>query len=137
MAVGTVFVGVAGAVAGLGSFNSTPGDSHGLVIAIVVLRSVLVIALVTVMTWAFRVRDRRTVDHARRPSRQVLIVAGFAYVVNISSWGGHTLFGQLIVPAGVFSVLFDFVVWMAVAVAGVRLGDRARVTAKAAAVPYA
>jgi hypothetical protein len=37
----------------------------------------------------------------------------------------------------VASAVFDFVVWMAVAVVGVRLGERARVQAKAAAIPYA
>ena len=57
--------------------------------------------------------------------------------MNISSWDGHMLFGQLLVPAGVFSAVFDFVVWMGVAVVGVRLAGRAKVEATPAAIPYA
>jgi hypothetical protein len=82
-------------------------------------------------------RDRRAADHASRPYQQVLIAAGLAYIVNISSWGGRTLLGQLWVPAGLPSAVVDFALWMAVAVVGVRLGDRARVQAKAAPIPYA
>lgn len=47
------------------------------------------------------------------------------------------LFGLLLVPAGWPSFLFDFVVWMALAVAAVRLGDRAKVQARVVAIPYA
>ena len=128
IAVGSIFVGLVGAIVGILSVNVTLA---------VVLRSVLVIALVLAMTRAFRIRDRRAADLAGRPFQQVLIAAGLAYVVNISSWGGHTLFGQLMVPAGVSSALIDLVVWMAIAIVGVRLGDRVRVQAQAAPTPYA
>lgn len=133
IAVGTIFVGLVGAMAII--YNV-----HTLTKAInlaALIRTVLVLALVLAMTRAFRIRDSMAADHAGRPYQQVLVAAGLAYAVNISSWGGHTLFGQLLVPAGVFSALLDFVVWMAVAIVGVRLGDRARVQATAAPIPYA
>jgi len=41
------------------------------------------------------------------------------------------------VPVGLFSAVFDFVVWMGVALVGVRLAERASVQAKTAAIPYA
>jgi hypothetical protein len=135
--IGTLFLGLAGVVMGIGGFTGGAGDVDGLLVTVVVTRSVLVLALVVVMTWLFRVQDRKAANHATRPYQQVLLAAGLAYVVNISSWAGQTLFGQLLVPAGVSSAVFDFVVWMAVAVVGVRLGERARVQAKAAAIPYA
>jgi hypothetical protein len=128
MAVATIFVGIVGAMVGIWSLSDTLA---------VLLRSFLVISLLLAMTRAFRVRDRSASDHAARPSQQVLAAAGLASVVNLVGWGGHSLFGQLLVPAGVFSALLDFVVWMAVAVVGVRLGDHARVQATVAAAPYA
>jgi len=128
MAVGTTFVGVIGVLLGISGANVTTA---------VVMRTVLVVALVLAMTRAFRIRDRSAADHAARPLSQVLIAAGLAYLVNPFSWGGHTLFGQLLVSAGVFSAVIDFVVWMAVAISGVLLGQRARVKATATPTPYA
>jgi hypothetical protein len=128
IAVGTMFVGLVGAMTGISRLN---------VAMAVMMRTVLVMALVLALTRAFRVSDRRAVDHEGRLYPQVLMAGGLAYVVNISSWGGHTLFGQLLVPAGVFSALIDFVFWMVVAIAGVFLGERARVQANAAPIPYA
>jgi uncharacterized membrane-anchored protein len=136
MAVGTLFVGLAGILMGLGGFKGSPTDVDGLVATLVLMRSVLALALLLVLTWVFRVRDRKSADHAGRPSQQVLVAAGLAYFVNFASWDGHMLFGQLLVPAGVFSTVFDFVVWMGVAVVGVHLAERAKVQAKAVAVPY-
>jgi hypothetical protein len=127
IAVGTSFVGIVGAMVGIWSLSATVA---------VLMRSFLVIALLLAMTRAFRVRDRRAADHAGRPSRQVLAAAGLAAVVNLAGWGGHSLFGQLLVSAGVLSAALDLVVWMAVAVVGVRLGDLARVQSTAAPIPY-
>ena len=73
---------------------------------------------------AFRVIDRRAVTPAGRPHKQVLLVAGLAYFADPFSWGGHTLFGQLLVPSGLASAAIDLVVWMSVAFAGVFLGER-------------
>jgi hypothetical protein len=127
IAVGSFIVGLIGVMVGISWVNVTLAIG---------LRTVLVLAVVLVMTRAFRISDRRADDHGVRPRQQVLIAAGLAYVVNISTWGGHTLFGQLLVPVGVFSAALDVVVWMAVAVAGVHLADRARVESTAAPIPY-
>jgi hypothetical protein len=137
IAVGTLCVGIAGVLMGLGGFAGSPGDVDGMVATMVLMRTVLALALLLVLTWAFRVRDRKAADHAGRPYQQVLVAAGLAYVVNVSSWNGHMLFGQLLVPVGVLSAAFDFVVWMGVAMVGVRLAERAKVQARAAAIPYA
>jgi hypothetical protein len=122
---------------GLGGFAGSPGDVDGMVATVVLMRTVLALALLIGLTWVFRVRDRKSADPAGRPYQQVLVAAGLAYVVNFSSWDGHMLFGQLLVPVGVFSAVFDLVVWMGVAVVGVRLAERAKVPATAAAIPYA
>jgi len=127
IAVGTTFVGLLGVVMGVTSLNVTMA---------VVLRTALVIALLLALTRAFRIRDRTTTVAVVRPPQLVLVAAGLGYLVNPFSWGGHTLFGQLLVSAGVFSALIDWVVWMAVAAAGVLLGERSRVKAAAATVPY-
>lgn len=127
IAVATFVIGTIGALVGISKLDVTLG---------VVLRSVLVIALVLALTWAFRRSDMTADDHASRTHQQVLIAAGLAYVVDISSWGGHALFGQLLVPAGAFSALIDFLVWMAVAIGGVLLADHARVQSTAAPIPY-
>lgn len=137
IAVGTLFVGLAGILITFGTSASSSGDVNSMVVSACLTRSVLVAALLMAMTWTYRIRDRKAVDKASRPYKQVLLAAGIAYFVNFSSWYGHMLFGQLLVPAGLPSLLFDFVVWMAVAVVGVRLGDRAKVQAKVAAIPYA
>lgn len=137
IAVGTLFVGLAGVLMTFGTAESSSGDVDSMVVSACVTRSVLVVALLMAMTWTYRIRDRKAADRASRSSRQLLLATGIAYFVNFSSWDGHMLFGQLLVPAGLPSLLFDFVVWMAVAVAGVRLGDRAKVQPKVAAMPYA
>jgi hypothetical protein len=108
-----------------------------MVASVALMRTVLVLAVLLLMTWNFRVRDRRSADHAGRSYLQVLVAAGLAYVLNFSSWDGHMLLGQLLVPAGLFSAVFDLAVWMGVAVVGVRLAERAKVQARAAAIPYA
>lgn len=128
MTVGTAFVGLLGVVMGISSLSVTMA---------VVLRTFLVVALLLAMTRAFRIRDRSATDHPARLSSQVSIAAGLAYALNPFSWGGHTLFGQLLVSAGLFSTLIDAVAWMAVAFSGVLLADRARVPASIAPVPYA
>jgi len=137
IAVGTLFVGVAGVLMGIGGFAGRPGDVDGMVATVVLIRTVLALAVLLLLTWVFRVRDRKSADHAGRPFQQVLVAAGLAYVLNFSSWDGHMLFGQLLVPVGLFSAVFDFVVWMGVALVGVRLAERASVQAKTAAIPYA
>jgi hypothetical protein len=137
IAVGTLFVGVAGVLMGIGGFAGRSGDVDGMVATVVLMRTVLVLAVLLLMTWIFRLRDRKSADHASRPYPQVLVAAGLAYVLNFSSWDGHMLLGQLLVPAGLFSAVFDLVVWMGVAVVGVRLAERANVQARAAAIPYA
>jgi uncharacterized membrane-anchored protein len=137
IAVSTLFVGIAGILMGLEGFTGGAADVDGLVALVVLMRTVLVLALLMLLTWVFRLRDRKSADHASRPSRQVLIAAGLAYFVNVSSWDGHLLFGQLLVPVGVSSAVFDLVVWMGVAVVGVRLAARAKVQATSAAIPYA
>jgi len=126
--IGTVLIGMVGAMIGIWSLSVTLA---------VVLRSFLAIALLLVMTRTFRISDRRAADQADRPYQQVLITAALAYVLNLVSWGGHPLFGQLLISVTVLSALLDAVVWMAVAIVGVRLGDRARVHATVAPVPYA
>jgi uncharacterized membrane-anchored protein len=137
IAVSTLFVGLAGILMGLEGFTGGAADVDGLVALAVLMRTVLVMALLMLLTWLFRLRDRKSADHAGRPSQQVLIAAGLAYFVNVSSWSGNMLFGQLLVPAGVFSAVFDLVVWLGVAVVGVRLAERAKVQVTAAAIPYA
>lgn len=137
IAVGTLCVGIAGVLMGLEGLAGSTGDVDGMVVTMVLLRTVLALALLLVLTWAFRVRDRKSADTAGRPYQQVLVAAGLAYVVNFSSWDGHMLFGQLLVPAGVFSAAFDLVVWMGVALIGVRLAERVKVPARDAAIPYA
>jgi hypothetical protein len=127
IAVGTFLVGIAGALVGIWRLDLTIG---------VVLRTVLAIALLLAMTSAFRVSDRRAADSERRPGQQVLVAAGLAYALNLSSWGGRTLIGQMFFPAGVASALVDFLVWMVVAVVGVRLGDRARIRPTSVPMPY-
>ena len=135
VALGTVFVGFIGVPVG---FAGSWIGAWSLSIAVVlVTRSVLVIALLLALTRAFRVRDKGAADPAGRPSQLVLIAAGLAFAVNLASWGGHVLLGELLVPAGVLSALIDFVMWMAVAILGVFLGDRARVHVKVGPVPYA
>jgi hypothetical protein len=103
----------------------------------VVLRSVLALALVLALSQTFRIRDRRAPSQPGRSPQQVLVVAGLAYAVDLSSWTGRTLFGQMLVPVGVGSALIDFVVWMMVAAVGVRLAERASVHASTAPIPYA
>jgi uncharacterized membrane protein len=137
IAVGTLFVGIAGVLMGFEGFSGGAADVDGLIAFAVLMRTVLVMALLMLLTWLFRLRDRKSTDHAGRTSRQVLIAAGLAYFVNFSSWDGHMLFGQLLVPAGVLSAVFDFVVWMGIAVVGVRLAERAKVQATPMAIPYA
>ncbi|MDQ1536523.1 MAG: hypothetical protein QOE58_916 [Actinomycetota bacterium] len=126
IALGTVLVGMVGALMGFLTLNVT---------LIVVFRSVLVIALLPVMTRALRIRDNSATDHVGRPDHQVLIAAGLAFFLNLAAWGGHALFGQLLIPVAVLAASLDFVVWMAVAIFGVRLGDRSRVRASLAPAP--
>ncbi|HYO20455.1 MAG TPA: hypothetical protein VES02_17520 [Dermatophilaceae bacterium] len=128
IAIGTVFVGMLGAMIGIWSLDVT---------MTVVLRSFLAIALLLVMTRTYRISDRRADDQADRPYQQVLFAAGLAFVLSFAGWGGHPLFGQLLTSVSGLSALLDTVVWMAVAILGVRLGDRARVDATVAPVPYA
>jgi hypothetical protein len=133
IAFGTLFVGLLGAEAGI--LNS---DTVEAAISVgIVTRSALAIVVLLALTRGYRIRDRRAADHAGRPHQQVLIAAGIAYAVNLLSWGGTTLFSQYWMTAGLGTILLDFIVWMAVAIAGVRLGERARVQAAAAPVPYA
>ena len=126
--VGTLFVGILGTGVGIVWPNITLAT---------VLRSVFVIALVLAMTLNFRIRDKKAVDHAGRPDRQVLTAAGLACAANILAWGGQSLFGHLMAPAGVFCATIDFGVWMAVSVVRVRLGDRVRGQATVATTPAA
>lgn len=126
--VGTVFIGMVGGMIGIWSLSATLA---------VVLRSFLSIALLLMMTRTFRISDRRAADQADRPYQQVLIAAGVAFVLNLASWGGQSLFGHLLIPVTVLSALLDAAVWMGVAIIGVRLGDRARVQAAVAPVSYA
>jgi len=128
MAVGTTFVGVLGVLM---------GTSSGHITTAVAMRSVLAVMLVLAMTRAFRISDRSAADHALRPYPQVLIAAGLAYLADPFSWGGHTLFGQLLLSAGGIAALIDFVAWMAVALGGVLLGERVRVRPVSAPIPYA
>jgi hypothetical protein len=134
---GTLFMYFAGILVALAGNNIAPGDVDARVLSMVVMRSFLVLTLLFVLAWFFRVRDRKAGGPSERPEKQLLIAAGIAYLVNFASWGGHSLFGQLLVPAGVFSMLFDFVVWMLVVFGGVRLAERARVQAATAPIPYA
>lgn len=135
--VGTLFMYLVGVLAGLLGTSIAPGDVDARVLSIVVMRSFLALALLFALVLFYRVRDRKAADHADRPEKQLLIAAGLAYVVNFASWGGHSLFGQLLVPVGVFSTLFDLVVWMLVAFAGARVGARVRAQAATAPMPYA
>jgi hypothetical protein len=135
IALGTLFVGFIGILVGfIGSWIGAWSIS---ITVVVVVRSALVMALLLALTRAFRIRDRGAADPAGRPSQLVLIAAGLAFAVNLAAWGGHVLLGELLVPAGVLSALIDFVMWMAVAILGVLLGDRARGHVKAGPVPYA
>lgn len=135
IALGTLFVGFVGVLVGFA--GSWIGIWSLSVTTVLVTRSILVIALLLALTRAFRIRDKGAADLAGRPSQLVLIAAGLAFVVNLAAWGGHALLGELLVPAGVMSALIDFVMWMAVAILGVLLGDRAQVHVKAGPVPYA
>lgn len=128
IALATIVIGGLGVMMGIWSLSVT---------LTVVLRSLLVTALLPVVTRNLRIRDRMAADEVGRPSQQVLIAAGIAFVLNFAGWGGHVLFGELLIPVGVLAVLLDLVVWMAVATLGVRLGDRASVHAGTAPVPYA
>lgn len=127
-AVGTFLVGIAGALVGIWRIDLTMGF---------VLRTVLALALLFAMAWTFRMRDRGATDRGSRSSAQVLVAAALAYTLNPSSWGGHVLVGQMIFPAGVLSSLVDFALWMAVALLGVRLGDRSPVKMATLPTPYA
>jgi hypothetical protein len=135
--VGTLFMYLAGVLAGLVGTDIAPGDIDAKVLAMVVMRSFSSLAVLFALAWFFRVRDRKAANQRERPEKHLLIAAGLAYVVNFASWGGHSLFGQLLVPVGAFSAVFDFVVWMLVAFAGVRLGARVQAQAAVAPVPYA
>jgi hypothetical protein len=128
IALATIFIGGLGVMMGIWSLSVT---------LTVVFRSLLVIALLPALTRSLRIRDRKAADEVGRPSQQVLIAAGIAFVLNVAAWGGHALFGQLLTPVGVLAILLDLVVWMAVATVGVRLGDRASAHASTAPIPYA
>jgi hypothetical protein len=135
IALGTLFAGFMGVLVGfIGSWIGAWSIS---IAVVVVVRSAFVMVLLIALTRAFRIRDRGAADPAARPSKFLLIAAVLAFAVNLASWGGHVLFGELLVPAGVVSALIDFVMWMAVAILGVLLGDRARVHVKVGPVPYA
>ena len=130
----TIFVGITATLMG---FYSSDDLSVRFTNA-VVMRSLFVMALLLVITRAFRIRDRQAADHAGRPYQMLLVAAGLPYVVSLAAWSGQALYGQLLLPEhGVASASIDFATWMAVAVAGVLLGDRARVKATVAPVPYA
>ena len=132
--IATTIVGIAGTVIG---FYSTD-DLSGIFTHAVVMRSVVVIVILLVMTRAFRISDRGAADHTGRPYQLVLVAAALSYALNLAVWSGQVLFGQLLVPEQhFFSAVLDTATWMAVALAGVLLGDRARVQATTAPAPYA
>lgn len=93
--------------------------SAGSVTATVVLRTLLVVAILTLLT---RIVMRGAYDEPGMLIR-VAVAAVLAYAISPTSWTGRTLLAQVVLDPGPATVAIDLVLWVGVVVVAARTAD--------------
>lgn len=87
--------------------------------AVVVLRTIATLLVVLVVT---RMVVRRAYEGPRL-LRTVAVTAVLSYVLWLPSWGGHGLFGQLVVDHRGVAYAIDLIVWVGAVLVAARSVD--------------
>ncbi|MBO0899745.1 hypothetical protein J1G42_07185 [Cellulomonas sp. zg-ZUI222] len=117
-AAGAAAVSLAAGVIALSGLPTVPA---------LVLKALLVALVLVVVTW----RGLQGVDVTPRAAVAVAVAALVGFLADPFTWAARTFVGQLVLPAGVGTLLVDLVGWLVVVlgtVATVRARSHERVT---------